>query len=729
MSKFKFAIGLHNHQPVGNFDHVFDEAHNLAYKPFLDIFQKYDNLRISLHQSGILWNWQEKHYREYLERVKKLVSDGRLEILTGGFYEPILPAIPDRDKKGQIAMLNSYVEEKLGTTPKGLWLTERVWEPQLPKLLSDAGVEFLPLDDTHFIYAGLEPHQLKGIFITEDNGATVKLLPIQKKLRYLIPFRKVEEVIAELRRQADENPEGVAIYADDGEKFGVWPKTHEHCYDDGWLEDFFDALSANSDWLEVVPLGEAAATPPVGTAYLPSASYAEMLHWSLPTKAFIEYEDFEQWLEGHGMMEKFGRFVRGGHWRGFLHKYPESNLMHKKMMAVSKQLESFALVNPQKTETIEKARADLYAGQCNCPYWHGVFGGLYLPHIRQAIFEHLNRAEELLTNTDDNYLSREEIDYDADGHDEVVVGTNRAKAVIKPNRGGMLLQYDLYDPPFNLTDTLSRRREGYHRKLKQARLDGEQKSEKNTSSIHDLVLTKEKGLERYLAEDWYLRRCFIDHFFGPDTDIDDFLSGRFHDEGDFVLEPLELIGSSNDGSVHLKRVGHLWRDGKGHEIELQKRYYFAPNSDVISVNYALTALNEDIHGIRMAVENNFNFQAGHADDRYFLFDGEKIKGGFLDSTIMHEKCYSVMMRDDWRDLVTAITVDKNDEIWQVPIFTISLSEGGFEKVYQGTSVVHIVNLGLTKGSPFEISFMMFAGRRHNMPHRFVKASDIKLAGA
>jgi alpha-amylase len=151
----------------------------------------------------------------------------------------------------------------------------------LPKVLHQAGIEYLPIDDTHFLYAGLEPDELKGVFITEEEGATVKLLPIQKKLRYLIPFGTVEKVIDELKRQADKNGGGLAVYADDGEKFGVWPKTFKHCYEDGWLEELFSALSRNSDWLEICwQSREVNQSAGLSTDLVPDASLV------LPPRAF-----------------------------------------------------------------------------------------------------------------------------------------------------------------------------------------------------------------------------------------------------------------------------------------------------------------------------------------------------------------------------------------------------------------------------------------------------------
>ena len=258
MEKFKLAFGIHNHQPVGNFAAVFEEAHTRAYLPFPGTPRQTPGYRLSLHQSGILWDWQKQAHPEYFKLVGKLVDRGQIELLTGGFFEPILTSIPARDALGQIRQLTGFLNNHFGAEPKGLWLTERIWEPHLPRVLAEAGVEFLPIDDTHFIYSGFEPSQLTGPFVTEDEGKTVRLLPIQKRLRYLIPFGTVQEVIENLRRQAELRPGGMAVYADDGEKFGVWPNTYEHCYEDGWLEDFFAAVDENADWLEIVPLGEIA---------------------------------------------------------------------------------------------------------------------------------------------------------------------------------------------------------------------------------------------------------------------------------------------------------------------------------------------------------------------------------------------------------------------------------------------------------------------------------------
>ncbi len=348
-----------------------------------------------------------------------------------------------------------------------------------------------------------------------------------------------------------------------------------------------------------------------------------------------------------------------------------------------------------------------------------------LPHLRQAVYENLIAAENILRKAEKPVITRAEIDYDCDGKDEVILNTNKFAAVFKPSVGGMLVELDSYDKAFNLTDTLKRRREGYHSKLAKAQLDKkeitESKTDDKTASIHDLVLTKELGLEKLLADDWYLRRCFIDHFLTRDTDIQNFLTGQFGEEGDFVLGGYRSYGSVDKGIIAFKRTGHLWRPQRAQALTVEKRFYFAPDSDVISVNYTLIAENDDLYDVRLAVENNFNFQAGHVHDRYPLFNGARVEGSYLDSLISQLNCRNVALYDDWRKIAVALTCDLDCTVWQVPIYTISLSEGGFEKVYQGTSLINIFHLALKRGIPTELTFLLFAGRTENMPNRFSAA--------
>ena len=277
----QFCLALHNHQPIGNFDGVFEQAYQDSYLPFLEVFEKYESLRISLHTSGPLMEWLVEHHPEYVDRLAGLVTTGRIEILGGAFYEPILTMIPSRDRIGQISQYSSWLETRLGAQVRGMWVPERVWEQNLTVDIAEAGMEFTILDDFHFKNTGLESSQLNGYYTTEDQGSVLRVFPGSERLRYLIPFAEPHETINYLRETAEQTPGAILVFGDDGEKFGTWPDTKQHVYENGWLHRFLDALVENQDWIETTTLSNALDTrPSLGRVYLPEASYREMTEWA-----------------------------------------------------------------------------------------------------------------------------------------------------------------------------------------------------------------------------------------------------------------------------------------------------------------------------------------------------------------------------------------------------------------------------------------------------------------
>jgi len=234
LSKVSLALVVHSHQPVGNFDHVIEDAYQKSYAPFVRALDQHPGIHLSLHFSGILLEWLEKHHPEYFYELRELVGRGQIELVGGGYYEPILPMIPDADKIAQIRKMADYLGKHFGSAPRGAWIAERVWEPTLPRPLALAGVEYVVLDDTHFLAAGLEPWQLHGTFVTEEDGLPLRLVPSIKALRYTIPFRDPSESLRILLEGSNQHDSLFAV-GDDCEKFGVWPGTYDHVFKNGWL--------------------------------------------------------------------------------------------------------------------------------------------------------------------------------------------------------------------------------------------------------------------------------------------------------------------------------------------------------------------------------------------------------------------------------------------------------------------------------------------------------------
>ena len=310
------CLVLHNHQPIGNFDGVFEQAYQDSYLPFLDVFEPYEQLQISLHTSGPLMIWLAERHPEYIDRLRLLVEADRVEILGGPQYEPILTMLPPRDRVGQIRTYGAWLNQNLGATPAGMWTPERVWESSLTSDIVDAGISYTVLDDFHFKAAGLQDDQLTGYFLTEDDGRLLSIFPGSEHLRYTIPFQAASETIEHCRAVAERCPGAVLTFGDDGEKFGTWPDTKKHVYEQGWLRSFFDALTENSAWLHSISLAEAVRrTPPVGKVYLPDCSYREMTEWSLPTATQESFDDVVHAMEDQPRWADLKCFVRGGYWR------------------------------------------------------------------------------------------------------------------------------------------------------------------------------------------------------------------------------------------------------------------------------------------------------------------------------------------------------------------------------------------------------------------------------
>jgi len=330
-----------------------------------------------------------------MARISELVGLGRIEIVGGAFYEPILTMIPGRDRRAQIGNYTRWLRSNLGAAIGGMWMPERVWESELTSELAQSGILYTVLDDFHFRRGGVPQNELHGYFVTENEGDTLCVFPGSEKLRYLIPFEDPSRTIDYCRHLAETCSGSVIVFGDDGEKFGTWPDTKSHVYELGWLRNFFDALTANRDWLHTSTLADAIAyTRPRGKVYLPDASYREMTEWALPWEIQQEYDELSHSFEEDDRWPSIRKFIAGGFWRNFKVRYPESNEMYSRMMYVSKKLAG--LEQNVVGGVIDKARDHLFQGQCNCSYWHGAFGGLYLPHLRNAVYQQLIYADNVL---------------------------------------------------------------------------------------------------------------------------------------------------------------------------------------------------------------------------------------------------------------------------------------------------------------------------------------------
>ncbi len=677
----RLALVLHNHQPIGNFHHVFEQAYQESYRPFLDVFSRYGSLKIALHTSGSLMEWLDVHHPEYVDRLADLVAEGRIEMVGGAFYEPILAMLPSRDRIGQIRSYTHWLENRLGARVRGMWIAERVWEQSFARDIAAAGIEYTVLDDFHFRCGGLTESDLHGYYATEDDGRVVSVFPGSERLRYTIPFADPQATVDHLRGIAEQRDNPVVVFGDDGEKFGTWPETNKHCYEDRWLERFFDALVENQEWIRVTTLAETVDNvPPLGKIYLPDCSYREMTEWVLPVPQQVEYDRVSHEIADDPRWPSLKRFVRGGNWRNFKVRYPEADEMYARMMHVSRRLDD-AVQSGLSGELIDEARTELYRGQCNCSYWHGAFGGIYLPHLRNAVYQNLIRAENLLdraTRPSETWIEVKADDFNFDARQEIRLANDKLIALINPNAGGHLYELDVRSIAHNLLATLGRRPEAYHRKV----LGGGNNGDQHCASIHERVICKQEGLDQRIQYDSFPRKSLVDLFYDNHATLEAVVSGKAPQRGDFVRGAYEARLRRNPDRIQVMLV----RDGAafGMPIRITKGMTLNAGSSTLEIAYLLEGLHNDIP-LHFAVELNFAGMPAGADDRYF-HDNHGKRLGQLGSRLDLSDVRGLGLADEWLGIDVALTASRPTNFWTFPVESVSQSEGGFELVHQSVAV-------------------------------------------
>ena len=696
MAKFQLALVIHAHQPVGNFDDVLESAYKKSYLPFIEVLARHPSIRLGLHYTGSLFEWLERAHPEYFDLLRALVKRSQVEIVGGGFYEPILATIPFDDRHEQIVRLADYIEKHFTARPRGAWLAERVWEPQLPSSLAPAGVDYTLVDDNHFLGAGFELDKLYGHYTVEDQGHCVKLLPGLKALRYLIPFQDAAATSQFLRTAAAGHPGAYAAMGDDLEKFGVWPGTFKHCYTDGWLEKFFSELENNSDWLATsAPADAVASHASLGRADLPTASYTEMMEWSLPTAARNQY---------HKLTEEFSSrpealpFLRGGIWRSFFTKYSESNLLHKKMLHVSAKIRRLTSSRrddkPFRTARAQAA-ALLLRSQCNDAYWHGVFGGLYSPHLRTALWNSLVQAETIadgLLHRTKQYAESAQLDFDSDGREEIYFTSDRYAALLAPDDGGTISAIDCRRSNAALVNSLTRRPESYHAKLKNL----SSKTTQGAQSIHEQTRVKEEGLERWLNYDRWARHAFRLLLFSRAKTYQDCAVLRLEEDAALAAGRYRIAAVSQAAATLASEESVDW--------PAEKRFTFSvdPSGFEIHCGLELRRTAPGAASVYVGLEVNLNFLAPSAPDRYFESSGQRYPLRWAAAV----PASGLRVVDEWQRVAATIAAPGAREFWISPIETVSESEEGFERIYQGSQIIAVWPIEISPGAVWKGSLAL-----------------------
>jgi alpha-amylase/alpha-mannosidase (GH57 family) len=640
--KVSLLFGVHAHQPAGNFEEVIDDAHARCYKPFLETVYGYPQFRLSVHFSGWLLDYLVRRFPDDMAKLREMVARGQVEMFGGGDTEPVLASIPERDRRSQLAALSNRLEGSLGQRPSGAWLTERVWESSVASALADSGIRYVTVDDYHFLCAGRLGAELTGYFSTEESGSRLDLFPISEALRYRIPFSTAPEAIQYLESLATEDGGAAAIYFDDIEKLGIWPETYEWVYEKQWLKQFIEGVIASPVIEPALYRDFHAGQRSRGVVYLPTTSYIEMNEWTLNADRADRFAELVTREKDQHRYEQTKPFLRGGIWRNFMSRYGESNWMHKRMQQLS------ARVAGLDAKATGRMRELLHLAQANDAYWHGLFGGIYLPHLRRAVWNSIVELEALL----DKASPRKEavVDLDLDGCDEFFFGNDVLQAVIRDDGLGAIHELDAYRLRHNFGDTLARRSEHYYRKIRDHRpAEGEHHAGGGIASAHDRVNFRHPVSLEDLEPDDVARVLFVDRQNG---------------------QPVRYQRPAVQGAR-----AQLTANGIGKSISVE--------GNRLRVEYKL-----DPAAAPLRTEINLAMPSCDGFLGRYVINGE-VPGGF-GQAYTWDNIASLALEDGVLGGKVLIAIDRPVTVYALPHKTVSQSEDGFEKIMQAVSlrIVH-----------------------------------------
>jgi len=344
----------------------------------------------------------------------------------------------------------------------------------------------------------------------------------------------------------------------------------------------------------------------------------------------------------------------------------------------------------------------LLSAQCNCAYWHGLFGGLYLNYLRHAIYQNLCAAQRIVQEGQGPSVERR--DFDADGHEEILVSTSGLHAGISPALGGSLFHLDLVDYDFCLTNTMSRVFEAYHADLREASATDDRDT--RPESIHERMVVKEAGLTDILTYDRNPRYSFMDHLFLTPPSADALVGNRYDEAGDFVAGAYgvsEVSRTDQEVTVSLFREGSIIVDSKRIPLIIKKRYTIRNGSPSVTVQYRVANRGEHSCSFFFGVEGNYTLLAGDDPGRYLLAgDGRWA----MNSRGQVEGIDAYSIVDDAYGFRVSFGHSRQAQLIHYGVQTASNSEGGLERTYQGTCIVPLFPVTLSAGGEYEVEITM-----------------------
>ena len=602
-SKLEFVPVLHLHVPSGMGVQALDRAWKRQLAPLLRAMWEHQDFCCGLHISGSVLHGMAVHKADGLVALEQMVDQGRIEMVAGGWSHPFLSGIPERDALSQLGLQARLLELRTGMRPSGVYLAEGVWDPDLPKLLERAKLNYALVSGELLLSAGLRPSQVPGLHHTERGGRVLQVLASDPALDRLLRRTPGPDSLSHLEQRRAMGIRSV-LWIGSMSALDRRPGGFKR-----WLDQFLSGLNDNGHWLGTTLPSEITKRKKEGKGlvYLPSWVPA---HIAEASTAVPENE-----LRSRG-----GWFVRAGRWEGLMVRYSESNRLHKRMLLASSYLQRLRAAHkrgtrPELDRLMDSAALALYRGQGSSVLWPAAGGGFYNQALRLSTWRDMLEVEQSAQRALGEFgqLRTLKADVLCSGHEDLLVYSPHVHAALEPSQGAVLAEFTVPGVG-NLVDVPTRREEPWHRSLlEHAKLpalvsdDGEVVFDDDSSGgIHVDVefedesvsysIEDDRGMLAHLASvfavDRERRAALSDRFLGPTASMDNLASGQYPEVGDFLgasYAVLSMDRSDQDEkiTISMAREGRVTVGREPRLVQIRKRVSLHRDSAAFEVEYEL----------------------------------------------------------------------------------------------------------------------------------------------
>ena len=565
MKSVYFSFILNSSQLTSMQSDVFENDYQNVYKPLIKFLYKHSNVKMSFFFNGPQFQFFKRKHPEFIKILQELISTKQVEVLGGGFYDPVFPLLFPMDRTGQIDMLSSEIRSSTGKRPRGVTLSGSSWDLSLVTSFSTCGIEYVLLDESLF-------YKDKIVYIPfymTDKGKGIDIIPVVNSCK---PFSEVkpDDYLISTTNKINSMLKKSSLYKnlqEDVNPCVTLQFTHEEIkdlLDSKWLEGFSEKCE-DLNCVSITPYQYKKHCSERIPIFLSSGIDKNIAQWAIEPYSSVKSD-----------------LCRITTIYDFLQIYPQSRALYDRMLYVS------LLVNQCHGDKIRKraAREKLWEAQ-NCDGFICTSKGAFVnSSYRQRAYKYLIEAEKILRECCKFSESMTSFDYNGDGVKEYVCRMENYFAVVSP-KGGTVKEFDVMKSSGNYADNLSRIQE----------FDG--------------------------CDDGYERDLFVDHIFTP-SEYENYLENKPCGNGIFSrVKYSELKISEQHREIQLFASALF---NKKQKIYLRKKYII--NSSGMMIQYILKNESDSVLNAKFAVESSFaqtNFTATdfNAYNLEIITDGQK----------------------------------------------------------------------------------------------------------